>query len=95
MLEIIPQALNVQVSHFLEIVVLRFRRLLKFKPSHNVFDMHGDRSEVCFHAIPPPPSNPGVYHERLYRKQGSREPAQAFIFLASAAIAVPASRRSL
>ena len=47
MLEIIPQALKVQVSHFLEIVVLRFRRLLKSKPSEDIFHLHADSFEVC------------------------------------------------
>ena len=50
MLEIIPQALKVQVSHFLEIVVLRFRRLLKSKPSEDIFHLHADSFEVCVRA---------------------------------------------
>ena len=50
MLEIIPQALKVQVSHFLEIVVLRFRRLLKSKPSEDIFHLHADSFEVCLRA---------------------------------------------
>lgn len=47
-LEIIPQALNVQVSNFLEIVVLRFRRLLKSKPAGagTTFQLNCENVEV-------------------------------------------------
>ncbi|CAM9946544.1 unnamed protein product, partial [Ectocarpus sp. 13 AM-2016] len=44
-LEIIPQEMNVQVSHFLEIVVTRFRRLLKSKPSEDSLQLHGQSFE--------------------------------------------------
>ena len=46
-LEIIPQALNVQVSHFLEIVVTRFRRLLKSKQNtEDIFHLHDNSFDV-------------------------------------------------
>ena len=45
-LEIIPQALTDQVSRFLEIVVVRFRRLLRFKPVEDVVHHHHNSLEV-------------------------------------------------
>ena len=59
MLEIIPQALNVHVSHFLEIVVTRSVGCSRLKPTEDIFHLHDDSFEVpyqtirCIYHIPP------------------------------------------